>query len=116
MVKSFWFINPASACPVCPVSEVNYLFLENHTAIIARAFLAAEMKAEPGEPYNICSGKVISSKEIAEALSNYNNAVKINFVKVRNAKEIIGDNRKFFRTTGWRPIVEIDASLKGIIN
>jgi nucleoside-diphosphate-sugar epimerase len=81
----------------------------------ARAFLAAEMKAEPGEPYNICSGKLISSKEIAEALSNYDNAVKINFVKVRNAKEIIGDNRKFFRTTGWRPVVEIDASVKGII-
>lgn len=83
-------------------------------------FLAAT-KGEPGEVYNICSGKAVRIAKVLEIL------LKMSKVKVKTQPDparmrpsdvpiLLGDNSKFRRRTGWKPKVAFGKTLKDLLD
>lgn len=83
-------------------------------------FLAAT-KGEPGEVYNICSGKAVKIAEVLEML------LKISKVKVEVQQDaarmrpsdipiLQGDYSKFKRQTGWQPKIPFKKTLKDLLD
>jgi GDP-4-dehydro-6-deoxy-D-mannose reductase len=83
-------------------------------------FLAAT-KGEPGEVYNICSGKAVKIAEVLEIL------LKMSKIKPRVVQDparmrpsdipiLQGDYSKFKRRTGWEPKIPLQKTLKDLLN
>ncbi len=87
---------------------------------IARAYHLAAAAAEPGEAYNVCSGRGISIRELLDRLLALSGA-KVEIVtdpkRLRTADipRLIGDNRKFAAATGWRPEIPLDRTLADLL-
>jgi GDP-4-dehydro-6-deoxy-D-mannose reductase len=88
---------------------------------MVRAYWLAVLKGEPGEVYNIASGKGI---KIADVLSMF---VKMSKVKVEVKQDparmrpsdvpvLIGDSTKFRKATGWQPEIKFEQTLRDILN
>ncbi|NTV23383.1 MAG: NAD-dependent epimerase/dehydratase family protein [Nanoarchaeota archaeon] len=87
---------------------------------VVRAYVTAFEKGDSGEPYNICSGTAYEMKEILEkllAMSKKKVEIKKDPARMRSSDIpiLLGDNRKFFRKTGWRPMIPIDDSLHSVL-
>ena len=78
-------------------------------------------KGEPGEVYNISSGKCFSMQEVLDTL------VKISGVKVKVEADpermrpsdvpiLLGNSRKFQEKTGWQPKIPFNKTLEDILD
>jgi GDP-4-dehydro-6-deoxy-D-mannose reductase len=88
---------------------------------IVRGYVLALEKCETGEAYNLCSGKAYVISEILDkllALSKVKIEVKQDPKRMRKSDvpEFVGDYRKFFKKTGWKPLIDIETSLADILN
>jgi GDP-4-dehydro-6-deoxy-D-mannose reductase len=83
-------------------------------------FLAAT-KGEPGEVYNICSGRAVKISEVLDIL------LKMSRVKTKIVQDptrmrpsdvpiLQGDCSKFKRRTGWRPKIPLQKTLRDLLN
>jgi nucleoside-diphosphate-sugar epimerase len=61
-----------------------------HAKDLAKALITAAEKGDSGDPYNVCSAR--TSQPTGKIISY-------------DSQNIVGDNRKFFRKTGWRPLI-----------
>ncbi len=68
---------------------------------LAKALIIAAEKGDPGDPYNVCSGNTYEFESKKGAI----------LIKT-DTTSIVGDNRKFFRKTGWRPQESVEAKVK----
>lgn len=88
---------------------------------IARAYWLALEKGEPGEVYNICSGRGRKMKEILGILLGYSR-VKIRVqndparMRPSDVPLLVGDASKFRRRTGWAPRIPIEKTLLDLLN
>lgn len=88
---------------------------------IARAYWLALEKGEPGEVYNICSGRGRKMKEILGILLGYAK-VKIRVqndparMRPSDVPLLVGDASKFRRRTGWAPKIPIEKTLLDLLN
>ncbi len=88
---------------------------------MVRAYWLAVEKGEPGEVYNICSGKGLKIKEVLEILLTYSKVkveVKVDPARLRpsDVPVLIGDNTKFRKRTGWEPEIPIEKTLKDLLD
>ena len=88
---------------------------------IVWAYWLAIQKGEPGEVYNICSGKAISIEELLNrilALCEKNIKVKQDPKRLRTSDVplLIGNFTKFTKKTGWEPEIPLKKTLKDIMN
>lgn len=87
---------------------------------IVRAYYLALEKGEPGEVYNICSGKDIQIGELLEKLLSMTK-VKIRVQKDPNRLRpsdvlvLLGDASKFKSITGWEPKIKFDQTLRDML-
>lgn len=88
---------------------------------VVKAYWLASEKCEPGEVYNICSGKAWSAKEVLDIL------LGMSRVKLRVEKDpsrirpsdvllLLGDNAKLVKATGWRPQIPLEKTLEDLLN
>jgi GDP-4-dehydro-6-deoxy-D-mannose reductase len=88
---------------------------------IVKAYWLAVENCEPGEVYNISSGKATSIKEILNKL------IKMSEVEIRVAKDpermrpsdveiLVGDSTKFRELTGWKPEIPLQKTLEDTLN
>ena len=88
---------------------------------MVRGYYLAATKGEPGEVYNICTGK---AWKISEVLDYY---LSLSKVKVKVKKDparmrpsdvpiLIGDNKKFVKQTGWKPKIPLEKTFKDLLN
>lgn len=88
---------------------------------MVKAYWLATEKCEPGEVYNICSGKAWSISEIMDKL------LKLSKVKVKIKQDptrlrpsdvpmLVGDNNKFCKQTGWKPEIPFEKTLEDLLN
>ena len=88
---------------------------------MVKGYYLALDKGEPGEVYNICSGKGYAIKDVLEML------LKLSKVKVEIKQDparlrpsdvpiLIGDNTKFIKQTGWKPEIPFEQTLKDILD
>lgn len=85
-----------------------------------RAYILLMKKGESGSVYNIGSGKSYKMSDILNMLLSFSNSkIKIevdpNLLRPSDNPELICDNRKFVSLTGWKPEIDIETTLKEIL-
>jgi GDP-4-dehydro-6-deoxy-D-mannose reductase len=88
---------------------------------ISRAYWLALEKGEPGEVYNICSGRGRKMKEILDILLGYSKiSIKVQSdpsrMRPSDVPLLVGDASKFRRRTGWTPKIPIEKTLLDLLN
>ena len=86
-----------------------------------RAYWLLMQQGKPGEVYNVCSGKSYSIKQVVDWLiKNSRKKVTVKQKKHRFRKndpqEIVGDNKKLKKITGWKPEISWEKSLKDTLD
>lgn len=88
---------------------------------IVRAYWLALEKGEPGEVYNICSGKAWSIKEVLDMLLSMAKVkveVRQDPAKMRpsDVPVLVGDSTKFRERTGWSPQITYEQTLRDMLD
>lgn len=87
---------------------------------IARAYRLLLEKGKAGETYNICSGKAVSGHDMVAGLlkaAGSNAPLKEDPAKMRpsDTPVIYGDSSKLTDATGWKPQIDLETTLKDVI-
>jgi GDP-4-dehydro-6-deoxy-D-mannose reductase len=88
---------------------------------VVRAYYLLFKKGKRGGIYNICSGKGVSLNEVISTMADL---LKIaitlkrdsGLVRPNDNRMIIGDNRKIWEDTGWKPETDLRTSLGEILS
>jgi len=88
---------------------------------MVEAYYLATEKCEYGTPYNVCSEKAYSIREILEILlSMANKKIKLvvdeDRMRPSDVPLLLGDCSKFRKTTGWSPKIPIEKTLIDLLN
>lgn len=88
---------------------------------VVRAYHAILEQGVPGEPYNVCSGKAISIREVLDILlsrSSRRFEVEIDSEKFRpvDMPLLLGSAEKLRSETGWSPEHEIEITLGDLLD
>lgn len=88
---------------------------------MVKGYFFAVQKCEPGEVYNICSGKAWKIGEVLNyllSLSKTKIEVKEDPDRMRpsDVPILIGDNSKFVAATGWKPEIPMEKTLEDLLN
>ena len=87
---------------------------------VVRAYFLACTQGEPGEVYNICSGKSVTIKEILDTLLDLAQcevSVEVDAARMRpsDVQLLRGDASKLADATGWRPEIELRQTLADLL-
>lgn len=109
-----------------PVIEVGNLdSIRDFTDVrdIVAAYWVSTEKCQPGEVYNICSGKGFKIKDVLDTLIGYSTAKKIEIKEVESRMRpsdvpiLIGNCDKFKKDTNWNPkIPYLEVTLLDTLN
>jgi GDP-4-dehydro-6-deoxy-D-mannose reductase len=89
---------------------------------VVKAYWLALEKGEPGEVYNIASGKAITIREMLDILLSLS---KVSNIKVKqdparmrpsDVPILQGDFSKFHEKTGWEPTIPFEKTLEDLLN
>ncbi|MBA7599651.1 GDP-6-deoxy-D-mannose reductase [subsurface metagenome] len=88
---------------------------------IVKAYWLVTEYCDPGEVYNICSGKSYSIKEVLDILLSYAKvkiAIKQDPARMRasDVPILVGDSTKFRKQTGWKPEITFEKTLKDTLD
>jgi len=88
---------------------------------VVKAYWLATEYCDPGEVYNICSGKSYSIKEVLDTLISYTKVkidIKQDSARMRPSDVPIlgGDSSKFRKQTGWKPEIPFEKTLEDILD
>ena len=88
---------------------------------VVRAYYLLLDKGEPGEAYNICSGKAYSIQYLLDTLLSFSTAtieVRPDPARMRpsDVPRRVGDASKLRRRTGWMPAIPFEQTLLDILN
>ena len=87
---------------------------------IVRGYWLALEKGEPGEEYNLCSGRAWTIREMLDyllALSTSKIKVETDPTRLRpsDVPVLLGDYSKFKKATGWEPKIPFEQTLKDLL-
>jgi GDP-4-dehydro-6-deoxy-D-mannose reductase len=85
-----------------------------------KAYELAVLKCDPGEQYNICSGKARTIRSVLELL------LRMTKIKPRVTQDearlrpsdvvmLLGDNTKFSKKTGWQPSIPFETTMRDLL-
>ena len=109
--------------PVIRVGNLEAKRNFTHVRDMAKAYLLAMEKCAPNELYIIGSDNIYTIKECLEkliSLSKMKNKIKIEVdskrVRPTELRHMICDCSKFKKTTGWKPEISFEQTLKDILD
>ena len=88
---------------------------------IVRAYWLALERGQPGEVYNVCSGNILSIRQILDALLPLSLVRDIRIepdpdrLRPSDVLRLQGDSAKFRRETGWRPAIPIEQTWRDLL-
>ena len=87
---------------------------------MVKAYVLALEKCEPGEVYNICSGKAWRIQEVLDrllAMSKVKIEVREDPARLRpsDVPILLGDYSKFHAVTGWKPTIPFEQTLTDML-
>ncbi len=88
---------------------------------MVRAYLLAVQKCDPGDVYNICTGKAIRIGDMLDMLLSYSK-IKVDVkpdpsrMRPSDVPVLIGDNSKFVAKTGWKDTVPFEKTMEDLLN
>lgn len=88
---------------------------------MVRAYILATEKCDPGDVYNISTGKAIQMKDILDLLLSFSKIkveIKPDPARMRpsDVPVLIGDNSKFVAKTGWKPEIPFAKTMEDLLN
>jgi GDP-4-dehydro-6-deoxy-D-mannose reductase len=88
---------------------------------MVRAYWLALEKCEPGEVYNICTGRAWTIREVLDLLLSMTKTkieVRQDPARLRpsDVPVLIGDNTKFVKATGWAPTIPFEKTLADMLD
>ncbi|MGQ9475200.1 MAG: GDP-mannose 4,6-dehydratase [Actinomycetota bacterium] len=107
--------------PVIEVGNLNARRDFTDVRDMVRAYWLALEKGEPGEVYNIGSGRAVTIREMLDILLSFTDReIEIRPVPERmrpsDVELLICDCRKFQELTGWKPEIPLEKTLKDTLN
>lgn len=87
---------------------------------VVRAYRLLIEHGEPGDVYNVCSGKAVSVRDIAERLLGMaQHSMKLvsdpTLERPVDIPVLIGDNTKLSTTIGWSPTIPLETTLADVL-
>ena len=87
---------------------------------VVRAYRLLLQGGEPGEVYNVCSGRSVGIDEVARrllALAGTEMAMVVDPERFRpvDLPELRGDPARLRRATGWEPAIDLDTTLADVL-
>ena len=88
---------------------------------IVRAYRLLALHGEPGETYNICSGKAVSMQDLFDTLlslspSPIRGEIDETLVRPVDLPVLRGSHQKLTAATGWRPKVDLAQTLRDVLD
>ena len=88
---------------------------------MVRAYWLALEKCQPGEVYNICTGRAWSIREVLDCLLSMTKSkieVRQDPTRLRpsDVPILLGDNSKFVEATGWQPTIPFEQTLRDMLD
>ncbi len=88
---------------------------------VVRAYWLALEKGQPGETYNIASGKCYTIQEMLDLLLSFSTIeieVKEDPARLRpsDVEILLGDYTLFHQTTGWKPEIPFEQTMEDLLN
>ncbi len=106
--------------PVVNVGNLEALRDFTDVRDMVKAYVLALEKCEPGEVYNICSGKAWRIKDMLDLLLSMSK-VKIEVredparLRPSDVPILLGDYSKFHAVTGWKPTIPFEQTLADML-
>jgi GDP-4-dehydro-6-deoxy-D-mannose reductase len=87
---------------------------------VVRAYRLLVDRAEPGEAYNVCSGRGVSVREVAERMLAMSDAslelvVDPDLVRPVDVPRLVGSADRLHAATGWTPEIDLDRTLSEVL-
>jgi GDP-4-dehydro-6-deoxy-D-mannose reductase len=88
---------------------------------MVRGYWLALERGEPGEVYNICSGRGYSARQVLEILLDLAR-VKVEVredparMRPSDVTLLLGDCTRFQQLTGWMPTIPFEVTLKDLLD
>lgn len=88
---------------------------------MVRGYWLALEKCEPGEVYNLCSGKAYSIQQVLDLLLGMTKTkieVRQDRLRLRpsDVPVLLGDRTKFTKATGWEPVIPFEQTLRDMLD
>lgn len=88
---------------------------------MVRGYLMAVESCDPGDVYNLCSGRGVRVGDMLNLLLSFSKAkvdVKQEPSRMRpsDVPVLIGDNSKFVKKTGWKPMIPFEKTMEDLLN
>jgi GDP-4-dehydro-6-deoxy-D-mannose reductase len=86
-----------------------------------RGYYMSLEKGEPGEVYNICTGKGYKVREMLDILLSFSK-VKITTkqdekrMRPSDVELLVGDRTKFEKQTGWKPVIPFEKTMEDLLH
>jgi GDP-4-dehydro-6-deoxy-D-mannose reductase len=113
-------LNERDGSDVVPVGNLTPRRDITDVRDVVRAYRLLMTHGEPGEAYNVCTGRDLSIGELAEhlvALAAHPMRLEPDPALQRRVETPVlrGDNAKLRRTTGWEPEIPLDQTLADVL-
>ena len=87
---------------------------------VVRAYRLLASDGEPGEAYNVCSGRLASAAELVEHLGaaagrRVEHVVDPALVRAHEVMELRGSHAKLTEATGWEPLIPLKLTLRDTV-
>jgi GDP-4-dehydro-6-deoxy-D-mannose reductase len=87
---------------------------------VVRAYRLLVERGTPGEAYNVCSGRGVSVREIADVMLSMSDAslelvVDPDLVRPVDVPRLVGDPAKLRAETGWEPEIPLERTLEDVL-
>jgi GDP-4-dehydro-6-deoxy-D-mannose reductase len=87
---------------------------------VVRAYRLLVDRGEPGEVYNVCSGRGVSVRDVADRLLRLARheirvVVDPELVRPVEVPHLVGDSTRLRAATGWQPAIDLDRTLADVL-
>ena len=87
---------------------------------VVRAYRLLVEHGMPGEAYNVCSGRGVSVREVADAMLAMSDAplelvVDTELVRPVDVPRLVGDPARLCAATGWKPEIPLGETLRDVL-
>jgi GDP-4-dehydro-6-deoxy-D-mannose reductase len=87
---------------------------------VVRAYRLLVELGTPGETYNVCSGRGVTVRDIAETMLSMSETplelvVDPEFVRPVDVPRLVGDPARLRAATGWEPQIPLDQTLRDVL-
>lgn len=105
---------------VLPIGDLTAQ--RDHTDVrdVVRAYRLLALQGEPGEAYNVCSGRAVAVQEVADALLAMAHAdlrfeVDPELLRPVDLPILLGSHDKLTAATGWQPEIALETTLADLL-